>query len=576
MKTHNIYWFFPIVMVLSACSSQTNVDQSLSLDGTWRFVADSSLTEQQVLIGEITWDTLVVPGNWDTRSRYATYQGKAYYQNTIDLPADWQGKSIRLRFGAVYQTAQVWLNGMLLGEHVGGYTPFEFNMTDHIDWGQTNTITVMADNSYQRGAWWAWGGISRSVVLHADAPRRIVRQQITALPDFEQEKIFFSIQYTLENNSNQETTVQIQPHISTVKSQPTAVSLTVPAQQRGQIDTQWEANLDDYQLWELESPTRYQLTSELMVDGQLEDVVVDRFGIRRIEAKGEQLLFNNRPLRANGLNRVHDHPVYGNTEPDHLIAADMRDIMILGGRFSRLMHAPLAENLLDLCDSLGFLLIEEIPVWGADDQQTFADNPLTRQWLKELVDRDYNHPSVVGWSVGNELRDSIPDWGHKTLTPGQLAYVNSMLAYLATLDSTRLKTYVSLTAYGSQTNRDNEPYELLDLICINSYGDAQNAVQQTHEHFPGKPIFFSEIGRTQIGPVPDGALSEALVTDLEALRTLPYLVGVSLWSYNDYRSNYPGTPDSGFREWGVVDENRKKKQAYGQLKEIYAKWNDKK
>ncbi|UXX77867.1 beta galactosidase jelly roll domain-containing protein [Reichenbachiella carrageenanivorans] len=569
-KIHFIPYLLLGIFLASCQESKEPKEQSLN--GTWQFVAAHSLSEEEVLSGGVHWDTLAVPGNWDTRERYTSYVGKGYYQRTFEISKKWSEKQIRLRFGAVYQQAKVWLNGQLLGQHVGGYTPFEFNITDQVNWNQPNTLTVMADNSYQRGAWLAWGGISRRVTLHADAPRRMVYQHISAIPDFENEKIRFAISYQIENNSTEDTQVQIQPRISS-GTQPDPVKVTVLAGQSAQASVQWETGLLNYQLWDLDDPTLYELTSELTVAGQLEDVISHRFGIRRIEARGEQLLLNNRPLRANGLNRVHDHPAYGNTEPDHLVESDMSDIMALGGRFSRLMHAPLSENLLDLCDSLGFLLIEEIPVWGNDDPQSFASNPQTQQWLRELIQRDYNHPSVVGWSVGNELRDSIPDWGHKTLTPDQLAYVNSMLAYVGTLDSTRLKTYVSLTAYGSHTTMGNEPYELLDLICINSYGDAQKAVRQTHEHFPGKPIFMSEIGRTQIGTAPDGALSEALITDLEALKELPYLVGVSIWSYNDYRSRYPGTPASGFREWGVVDERRNKKKAYRQLKEVYGKWN---
>jgi hypothetical protein len=217
------------------------------------------------------------------------------------------------------------------------------------------------------------------------------------------------------------------------------------------------------------------------------------------------------------------------------------------------------------------LIIEEIPVWGDDDPQTFKDNPLTKLWLKEMIERDFNHPCVVGWSVGNELRDSISPWAEKTMTTDQLDYVNSMLDYIDELDTTRLKTYVSLTSYQKNANPGNEPYEKLDLLCINSYGDGVKAARNTHAKFPGKPIFLSEIGIGQIGPAPDGKLSDQLVDQLDGLKELPYVVGSAIWCYNDYRSNYKGTPESGFREWGVVDERRNKKVAYQQIKEIYSR-----
>ena len=305
------------------------------------------------------------------------------------------------------------------------------------------------------------------------------------------------------------------------------------------------------------------------MDGFQVDKASDQFGIRKFEVRGEQFFLNNESVRMNGVNRVHDHPKYGNTEPDHLVSQDMFDIKYnLGCNFSRLMHAPLSENLLDLCDSIGFLIVEEIPVWGYDDPQAFPNNPLTKQWLTEMIERDFNHPSVVAWSVANELYDTAPGWKDKAMTSDQYDFVNSMLDYIDTLDATRLKTYVTITSY-RKGEIGNEPYKKVDFIAMNSYGNAPGIAQKTHDKFPGKPIFISEIGIEQIGPAPGGVLSDDL---LGYLSEFPWLTGVSIWSYNDYRSNYKGTPESGFREWGIVDERRNKKKAHSQLKEIYSDW----
>ncbi|MDU0356026.1 glycoside hydrolase family 2 TIM barrel-domain containing protein [Paraglaciecola aquimarina] len=162
------------------------------------------------------------------------------------------------------------------------------------------------------------------------------------------------------------------------------------------------------------------------------------------------------------------------------------------------MHAPNSENLLAMCDRLGYLIIGEIPVWGDDDPQAFADNPQTKQWLNEMVERDFNHPSIVGWSVGNELRDPVAEWGSKTLTAEQYAYVNSMLDHLAVIDPTRLKTYVSITAYGSQTNLTNEPFEKLDFMSINSYSNAVKNVEKTHKTFQENQYFYQKWGLSKL------------------------------------------------------------------------------
>ena len=454
----------------------------------------------------------------------------------------------------------------------GGYTPFEFNITNKIDLGKVNSVVVMADNSYKRGAWWAWGGISRSVALQANEVVRLVYQHITAEPDFEKNKVQFNIKYKVENNSNTPLMAQIQPTVEgTNFGELDHLSVEVEGNSSVVSDLSYSRDLKDFKLWHYDSPNLYQLNSELRIEAQLVDSRSDKFGIRQFEVRGEQFFLNNEPVRMNGVNRVHDHPDFGNTEPDHLIRQDMLDIKSLGCTFSRLMHAPLSENLLDFCDSIGFLIVEEIPVWGDDDPQAFPDNPLTKQWLKEMVERDFNHPCVVGWSVGNELRNPDGPWVEKALTTDQYGYVNSMLDYLDELDTTRLKTYVTITAY-NKGEKGSEPYEKVDFISMNSYGDAILNAQKTHEKFPGKPIFMSEIGIAQIGPAPDAELSDRLVGYLQELKRFPWLTGGSIWSYNDYRSSYRGTPESGFREWGIVDERRNRKAAYAQLKEIFDDW----
>lgn len=563
----------PFILLLILFNSCEKEADTVSLNGQWQFLASQGLNETSVLSYDgLDWDTLTVPGNWDTHEKYSEYVGKGYYKRSFNVPAGWKEGQVRLKFDAVYETSKVWLNGELLGKHLGGYTPFEFNITDKVTAGSDYELIVMADNTYKRGAWWAWGGISRKVSLFRNEDIRLIYQHTTAIPDFEKNEVRFIIKYKLENNSDSVQNVHLLSAIGNgelkLKKEINA-SLKSNSIEIAQI--QFVEPLSDFDLWHFDHPYLYQLQTELKLNGKSIDSKQDKFGIRKLEAIGEQLYLNNEVVYMNGFNRVHDHPDFGNTEPDELVHKDMLNIKALGGVFSRLMHAPQAKNLLEFCDSIGYMIIEEIPIWGDDDPQTFKDNPLTKQWLKEMIERDYNHACVVGWSVGNELRDSVKPWAEKTMTNDQFEYVNSMLDYIDELDTTRLKTYVSLTSYQKNTDLTNEPFDKLDLLCINSYGDGVKAAKNTHKQFPGKPIFLSEIGIAQIGPAPEAKLTEKLVNQLNGLKELPFVVGSAIWSYNDYRSNYKGTPESGFREWGVVDERRNKKVAYQQIKEIYAK-----
>ncbi len=568
-----IIGLFFLSLAVFACNGNEPESQvaEISLNGSWQFLASNDITEEAVLKANFTqWDTLQVPGNWDTRERYSEYVGKGYYQKDVSVPKDWNGKQIRLKFDAVYETAKVWLNGELLGKHVGGYTPFEFNITDKVKAGEPNLVVIMADNTYKRGAWWAWGGISRDVSLVVNENVRIVYQHITSVPDFENEKVNFTIKYKIENNGDTSASANLYSEIDGIHMDSVAIDIEGTSTKLTYI--KFEKPLSKVKLWHFDSPNLYELNTSVSINNQIQDLASDNFGIRKFEVKGEQFFLNNKAVRMNGVNRVHDHPAYGNTEPDHQVREDMLDIKYnLGCNFSRLMHAPLPKNLLKLCDSIGFLLVEEIPVWGENDPQSHPNNPVTKQWMTEMVERDYNHPSVVAWSVGNELRTVEPKWGKQHLTQDQYDYVNEMIDYTSTLDKRRLRTYVSNTSYqGGEIGK--EPYEKVDFLCVNSYGNAIKIIERVHERFPDKPIFVSEIGKGQIGPAPAAELDSAFVGWLRELKGYPFVTGISIWSYNDYRSNYKGTPESGFREWGVVSEVREKKKAYYQLKEVFEYW----
>lgn len=161
---NSIYSFLFYLMTSNAA-----ISQELSLNGLWNFKASNTISEEEVLSEDYTkWDTLQVPGNWDTHDRYSTYTGKGYYQKNISVPKSWKGKQIRITFEAVYETSKVWVNGKLMGTHIGGYLPFEYNITEYLNLAGENSVVVMADNTYKRGAWWAWGGISRSVSIQAN------------------------------------------------------------------------------------------------------------------------------------------------------------------------------------------------------------------------------------------------------------------------------------------------------------------------------------------------------------------------------------------------------------------------
>jgi hypothetical protein len=522
-----------------------------SLNGVWQFTTNAATVKTP----DAKWDAITVPGNWDTLPAYSTHVGKGWYQRAFTVPADWQGKHIRLKFDAVYETAEVWLNGKSLGSHRGGYTPFVFEVTDTIKLGATNTVTVCADNTFRRGAWWAWGGISRDVTLIANEDARIVRQHIRSQPDLRTGKAKVFVEYKIANDGDKGLDVVIASSIDGPAETALTKSLTVAANSVTNVTASILLNKERVRLWHFDHPNLYSLATTLSAGGKNLHERSDRFGIRKVEVTKDSLLLNGERIRVCGFNRVSDSNATGNTEPDDLVRQDVDLMKRAGANFSRIMHSPQAPNLLDYLDEKGYMVFAEIPVWGEGDPNMIPNNPLTKQWLREMIERDYNHPSIIGWSVGNELKQHYD-------------YVDSMIKYTRTLDSHRLVNYASFT--GSKSFPTNDPISVCDLLMYNTYGGNNAALAENlHGKWPNLPIFFSEFGASQIGSGTN-AVIPGLDKRFRTLEPLTYVIGVSVWTFNDYRSNYKGTPPSGNREWGVVTVDRQPKPAYWQMRNVFS------
>ncbi len=452
-----------------------------SLDGPWQF---STRPEPAP-----TDPVLTVPGNWDTHPEYSTYVGQGWYRRSFDVPADWRGKHVRLCFGAVYHAATVVLNGQEIGRHVGGYTPFEFEVTDRLTYGGVNTLTVCADNTFNRGAWWPWGGISRSVSLVANGDVRVVRQQIDAEPDLKDGSARVSVHYLLSNAGDEPQTVHLASTLDPAAAHLPGATVPIPAHGEQTADVTVLLPKAAVRLWDFDHPNLYHLTTRLTNDaGTVLHEQSDRFGIRKVEVTPEGLFLNGEKIHVCGFNRVSDSNTTGNTEPDVLVRGDVDLMKSAGAVLQRIMHYPQAPDLLDYLDEKGMLIFEEIPVWGGDDPNIKADNPLTEQWMRETITRDYNHPCIIGWSVGNELRNHY-------------AYVHSMIDYTRTLDPHRLLTYISNSASGSGPGHD--PIDFCDVAMHNTYGpDPGGLAANLRGKWPKLPVFLSEFGSNQFSEIP--------------------------------------------------------------------------
>ncbi|MDQ8192296.1 glycoside hydrolase family 2 protein [Roseibacillus persicicus] len=536
-----------LLTTLSLFASQTG-QWTQSLDGEWRFTKVFNPIKDD-------WSPITVPGNWDSTEEHKDHRGIGWYQREFTPDSSLQNKPLRLRFEAVYHEAEVFLNGVRLGSHIGGYTPFEFDVTEKVIFNQPNILTVRADNTYQRGAWWPWGGISRSVNLIANNPLRLVWQHIRTEPDLEAGTAEVFVKYRIENKTDAETITLLNSTLPGDSDPRLKTWVKVAPNSTKDREVSFTLSKDKVRLWHFDFPELYTLNTELLFEGKLQHAISDRFGIRKIEVTPTSFLLNGESVRLVGFNRVSDdHGPAGNTEPIELLRKDIDLMKQAGCNMTRIMHYPQHPDLLRLCDEKGILLICEIPVWQ-HDPQIIRDNPLTKQWLTEMIHRDYNHPSIIGWSVGNEMYDFYP-------------YAISMMSFIRKeLDPHRLVSYVSHLAF--QKQGADEPINETDIALINFYNNWAGFTDIVSERWPDKAIFVSEFGHKQ--EKPNGHFMDGFEEMWHKLTTdRPRLVGVSLWTFNDYRSDYKGTPEHGYRTWGVVDEKRNLKPCYYTIRKLYS------
>ncbi|WP_238387886.1 glycoside hydrolase family 2 protein [Pararcticibacter amylolyticus] len=540
---------------LSAVLKETLSDSSyeISLNGKWLFKTDPANEGEK-----LEWfanksvifpDALTVPGNWDTKNEYANYTGKAWYKKTIVMPAKLKGKVVRLYFEGVNTDVKVWVNGQFVTANNLGYLEFEKDVSAFLTYGASNTVTVSADNSFKVGALWSWGGIRRPVKLLINDPVYIKQTRITPKVDLlnKTATIDFAVSVFNKESSSQNVngSVLVYHQKKLIKTIPFAASLGAESLQTINVKTQLLAA--DVNLWNLDDPQLYDCKVVLLKNKAVIDERKDRFGLRHIELDNvkHQLRLNGEVIRPVGFNLVPDDRTNGNALPLWRVKEDIDLMKSLGAGLCRMSHVPFHKELLNYLDEKGILIIEEIPVWGPSDLVK-KDNEVTNVWMKRMINDHFNHPSIFGWSVGNEI-------GYNAEA---MDYVEGSIIYTRPLDTTRMHVMISHSAH-----REKDPLQFSDLGFINWYGMSGNYADSVHKLHPNSTLFFSEYGYDQLNE--DLSADFPIKALMDDISQKPYLIGASLWTFNDYRSNYKGTKEfSQNRPWGIVDAYRQKKNAF--------------
>ncbi|TCL82653.1 MULTISPECIES: beta-glucuronidase [unclassified Rathayibacter] len=572
----------------------TPTRELVSLDGVWRFALDSRVDESPWTATLRTPLEAAVPASYNdlfTDPAIRKHVGWVYYQRTVRVPLGWGEDDVLLRFDAATHAAKVYVDDELAGEHVGGYTPFDVDITDRVAAGGEFRLTVAVSGDLTNETippgridvtatgkrkqtyfhdFFNYAGLARSVRLHSRPKRRI--DDVVVVTGFEGST--GSVDYRVESTGGADVRVRLEDADGAVVA-------------RGE-GAHGVLEVADVVLWKPGAAYLYELTVELL-DG---DEVVDSYplavGVRTVEVRGHEFLLNGEPFYFTGFGKHEDTPIRGKGHDDAYLVHDFQLLEWIGANSFRTSHYPYAEEVLEFADRHGIVVIDETAAVGLNmgvvggmsgtppfptfSEQFANDNTQAAhaQHLRELLVRDRNHPSVVMWSIANEPASN---------EEGAREYFEPLVELARELDPTRPLTY-SLVMFA--TFQNDRIIDLFDVISLNRYygwyiaggeldvaqaylqGDIQGWIDRID-----KPIMMSEYG-ADTEPGLHSVWEDRVWTEeyqiayLEANHRVfdrfPQFVGEQVWNFADFATDNGLHRVDGNKK-GVFSRDRKPKAA---------------
>ena len=538
----------------------------------WGFFQNAKPQQPEDLI-EYDFDaapTMTVPGDWNTQDdRLFFYEGTVWFQRYFDYQPQGDRRAM-LYFGAVNYDCHVYVNGKKAGHHVGGFTPFNFDVTDLLHEGR-NVVIVKVDNKRSASAvptqifdWWNYGGITRDVLLVDVSPTYIEDYSLSLKRKVESRKrreISFSLQLN-RKEAGREVTLSI-PELK--------IKQKFVTDANGSINSQLSTLNSKLSLWSPANPKLYRV--ELEMDGE---TIGDEIGFRTIETRGKQILLNGEPIFLKGISMHEEKPNGGGRANS---ADDARTLLTwakeLGCNYVRLAHYPHNEYMVREAERMGILVWSEIPCYWTIDWKNEATYENAQQQLTDMIRRDKNRANVIIWSIANETPHST----ERDLFLGRLA------RYARTQDSTRLISMaMEVTGASNYVNRlQDNMHELVDVVSFNQYvgwyRDVNDAPKMRWEIPYDKPVIISEFGGGAKYGL-HGAKNQRWTEEfqenlyrenLAMINKIQGLAGTTPWILKDFRS--PRRVLTGIQDYynrkGVVSDRGERKKAWYVLKEWY-------
>lgn len=531
----------------------------------WGFFQDAHQRNKQELV-EYNFDTspqMNIPGDWCTQDdQLFFYEGTVWFRRLFDHQPV-QGKHTLLYFGAVNYEAVVYVNGKKMGTHVGGFTPFNYDITDALHEGKNNVV-VKVDNKRNREQiptniydWWNYGGITRDVLL--------VEVDETFVQDY-------SLQLDKKNWQHLEGWIQLnQPKAGVevkVNIPELKIATTVVTDADGRASLSLKAKP---QLWSPDAPKLYDVEISRGAE-----TVRDQIGFRCIETRGKQILLNGKPIFLRGVS-IHEEAPFcqgraHTVEQAHTLLSWAKE---MGCNYVRLAHYPHNEFAVREAEKMGVMVWSEIPVYWTiawDNEATYAN---AERQLRDMICRDKNRANVIIWSIANETPHS----------DSRDRFLGNLATFARTQDTTRL---ISMAMEVTSANHFHNKLQdnmnrYVDVVSFNQYvgwyRDVNDASKMTWEIPYDKPVIISEFGGGALYGMhadKDTRWSEEFQENLyrenlAMLDKIDGLSGLSPWILVDFRSTARYLPDvqDYFNRKGLISSSGQKKKAFYVMQQYY-------
>ena len=512
-------------------NSYSGTERSENFNDNWKFYLGDASGAEEPGFNDSSWEQVNLPHDYSIEQEYSRsgeaesgylLGGTGWYRKNFTIGSSAEGKRIRIDFGGVYMDSTIWVNGHEVGSHPYGYTPFSFDITDYVNYGGDNVITVKVNHQTPSSRWYSGSGIYRSVDLTiTDSVHVDLYGTKVETPNLESEAggtVSTNVSATVVNDSAEAQSVTLthtvfpkdgdaEDSIGTV----TTEAVEVPAGESAEIDATVPAN--NPQLWSTDSPALYTVRTEVKVGDTVVDTYDTEYGYRYFKIDTNTgFSLNGENMKLKGVCMHHDQGALGAEAWADAINRQVKILKEMGCNSIRVTHNPAADELIEACNEQGILVIDEAfdgwmypkngnsndySVWfnqtiddgneiiGAESGMTWAQFDLTA-----MIKRGQNAPSIIMWSLGNEVQEGTAYGLNQTYADAQ----SKLIAWAQELDSTRLVTRGDNNVKG---NTSGTAYNIMDSLAqsggavgLNYTNGGQYDAQ--HEASPDWPIYGSE------------------------------------------------------------------------------------